>query len=169
MLVGDLSCVVDELTRYKARTELKLVEDLSAETLGLAVGGNRLTTRRKLDDRIVVGVLIVDRLCRAACGRDDLSRHLSFAVVNITNRVNNGLGGYDLAGKRDIRLGCAKKSSFFVCIIILLQSRHVKASDDIPLSATGIEKPCRNINKQSAADDYDVGLRPTMLLSAPMD
>ena len=138
MLVGDLTCVICKLTRDEARTELELVEDLSAETVRLAVGGNRLTARRKLDNGIVITVLVVDRLRSTACRRDHLSRHPSFAVVDIPNGIHNGFSGYDLTGKHDIRLGGTNDSTVLVCIIILLLRRHVNRADDISVAVVAL-------------------------------
>ena len=85
-------------------------------------------------------ILVVDRLHSTACRRDHLSRHPSFAVVDIPNGIHNSFSGYDLTFQRDIRLGSADDSAVLILIIILLFARNVNRTDDITVAIVDIEK-----------------------------
>ena len=84
------------------------------------MAGNCSAACGELDNGIVVGLLIVDGLRRAACGRDDLSGHLALGIVVIPRGVDHVLRGYDLTRKLDVCLGSA---------------------DDIAVIIVDIEKP----------------------------
>lgn len=82
----------------------------------------------------------LDGLGRSACGSDHLLGHLTFGIVIILDGIDNHLGGYNLAGKFDIRLGSADDSAFLVLIIILFFARKVNRTDDVSVTVVDIEK-----------------------------
>ncbi len=71
---------------------------------------------------------------------DHLPGHLTLGVVIILHSIDDNLGGYDLAGESDIRLGGTNDSAFLVLIIILFFGRNVNRSDDITVTIKDIEK-----------------------------
>ena len=71
---------------------------------------------------------------------DHLLGHLTLGIVVILDGIDDHLGGYDLAGELDIRLGSTDDSAFLVFIIILLFARNVNRTDDITVTIKDIEK-----------------------------
>lgn len=82
----------------------------------------------------------LDGLGRSACGSDHLLGHLTFGIVIILDGIDNHLGGYNLAGKFDIRLGSTDDSAFLVLIIIFFFARKVNRTDDVSVTIVDIEK-----------------------------
>ena len=51
--------------------------------------------------------------------------------------MDDNLGGYDLAGKGNIRLGSADNSAFLVLIIILFFGYYVNRAHDVAVASVG--------------------------------
>ena len=90
--------VVVELPGHKAGAKLQLVKDLSTEGVGLGVGGNGLQPLGisgyrdiKLYDRIILGILIINRMAGAVCSGNDLPGQLIFLLI-ITLFLNKSTG-----------------------------------------------------------------------------
>ena len=135
-----LTGVVNELSGNKVGSELELVEYLTTERVGPRVAGNRSVTCRELYNGLVIIGLVVDGLSRSACGSDHLLSHLTFGIVIILDGIDNHLGGYNLAGKLNIRLGSTDDSAFLILIIILFFARNVNKADDVSVTIVDIEK-----------------------------
>ena len=138
--VGHITYVVSELSGHEIGSKLELIEYLSTKGVGLGVAGNRSATCGEFHNGVIVALLVVDDLGKTTRRRDRLNGHLTLGIVVILDGIDDHLGGYDLAGESDIRLGSTDDSALLVFIIILLFSGNVNRSDNISFPIVDIEK-----------------------------
>ena len=140
VLLRYIAGMVMELTGYKACTKLELVENLAAEGVVLGVTGYRSAACEELHNGVVIICLVVDGLSRAGGRSDDFLGYLTFGIVIILYGMGDNLGGYDFAGKSNIRLGSTDDSAFLILIIILFFGYYVNRTDDVAVASVDIEK-----------------------------
>lgn len=108
-----------ELSRYKACSELKLVEYFSSKAVSLAMRGYRSVSGREFDYSVFIRILIIDNLFAAADRNNALLCKLTFIVVYIQYRIYKLFRCYDLAVKSNIVLRGTDDTTVLVSISIL--------------------------------------------------
>ena len=121
MFLRDFARMVVELSGDKSCTKLQLVEHLTSEAVGLAVGGDRLPAGAELDNRrTILGIFVPDGLFVPVGGEDALPSQLVVGVIAVNDGIGQRFAGDHLVcTERDIALGGAHNSAVLVCISIL--------------------------------------------------